>query len=37
MRRKPLLASTITISSLFALGLSGCVNDLLFFVAPLLT
>ncbi len=37
MRRKLLLTSTITISSLFALGLGGCVNDLLFVVAPLLT
>ena len=36
MKRRLLLYSTATISTLFFINLGGCVNELLFIVAPLL-
>lgn len=36
MRRKQLLLSTLTVGTLYFVGLGGCVNELLFAVAPLI-
>lgn len=37
MKRKFRLASAASVGMLYVLGLGGCINDLLFRIAPLIT
>jgi len=37
MKRKSLLLASLTVGTLFAFGFGGCIQDVLFLVAPFLT